>query len=100
MNGIKPVLKLVVDKISAPTVFSRLLLLRKYPACCEKVPVNTLSLTEFLLSVDSITSPVAIIESTLLTVPLVNSIIAPAVNVAFVLRIILILNVVESNKPV
>ena len=69
MNGIKPVLKLVVDKISAPTVFSRLLLLRKYPACCEKVPVNTLSLTEFLLSVDSITSPVAIIESTLLKVP-------------------------------
>ena len=59
------------------------------------VPVNTLTFTEFLLSVVSITSPVAIT-----VVPSVYSKIAPLVKVAFVLRTIINDTVDESNKPV
>ena len=58
-------------------------------------PVKTLTFTEFLLSVVSITSPLAI---TLL--PSVYSKIAPLVKVAFVLRTIFKDTVDESNKPV
>ena len=44
-------------------------------------PVKTLTFTEFLLSVDSITSPLAI-----MLLPSVYSKIAPLVKVAFVLE--------------
>mgnify|MGYP003317496353 CR=1 FL=1 len=60
----------------------------------ENDPDLTFNFTEFLFSVDSITSPVASTFE-----PSVNSIEAPAVNVALELNTTLIDKVVASNKP-